>query len=207
MMSHINHPAASQADLAELHNAISSTLLRFPAEIRNRIYEYVLDSLVIVMNHIVERSSTANESRCYLDARAMNPSYSRRYAIREDLTRLCGLMFVCRRLYAETKLLPFKLGVIYIRWCCITRLQHVLNTTQLSSISCMSVVYHSSNSKNRFSDCTSVLPAFEALVGLKKVIWLGFPDEGASSRAERGRLVAEMKKRIGRDDIVVGFGR
>ncbi|KAI4701716.1 hypothetical protein J4E81_003456 [Alternaria sp. BMP 2799] len=69
-------------------NATASPLLRLPAELRNTIFAYALDHDTIVLEHPVPRIRIT-DSR-HKDA--------------------INLLYVCRQIYIETALLPYKLN-------------------------------------------------------------------------------------------------
>tara|TARA_R110002003_G_scaffold126_49_gene11846 strand:- start:14935 stop:15591 length:657 start_codon:yes stop_codon:yes gene_type:complete len=195
----------------EILNARTSPLLRLPAELRNRVYDYVFGNIVIT-------TGTATIHRRPLRRTQINfrrPSVRRTYdylSAREqgsykDLKYLCGLMFVCRKLYMETQLLPFASSTFYIGIYCISRLQLKLAIKHRNVVSHISIDYSAirpqyCTSKAIFEYCDLV-----SLVGLKRITVLGCPDYCRLNKAGEDKIVANLRQHTGRDDIVVEFER
>lgn len=78
-------------------NARASPLLRLPAELRNRVYEYVLYKGTYWFNR--ERATTSK----------------RPIEIVPRIANRLSLLRVCRQTYAETALLPFSLNTFCVR--------------------------------------------------------------------------------------------
>jgi hypothetical protein len=98
-------------------NQTKSPLLRLPAEIRNRIYELVLGSKTIVIDfkpYHVNNSGVVERTFNYTPTTYrghVNPFPAR--SISKSLfttTKLTLMNSVCRQLYHETEILPFKLN-------------------------------------------------------------------------------------------------
>jgi hypothetical protein len=185
----------------EILNARTSPLLRLPAELRNRVYDYVFGNIVITMARATNRGPAKRRRtyRYYLSARQQSSS--------KNLKSLCGLIFVCRKLYAETQLLPFTSSMFYIETHCIKRLQLTVAPRLWAVVSHISMDYSAirpqyCTSKEIFDYCDLV-----SLVGLKRITVLGCPDYCRLNKAGEDKIVANLRQHTGRDDIVVEFER
>lgn len=100
----------TQLILCFLTNSLSSTtspLLRLPPELRNKIYFYVFSS------HRISVLSYQHRSRCYAALADTDLIY-------DDLglstfKRLVAPTQVCRQMYAESRLLPYKYNTYDIK--------------------------------------------------------------------------------------------
>jgi len=90
-----------------LHNQIESPLLRLPAELRNRIYEYVFR--VDCINFFRMETWDYNSSKDSRPDYNPNPVRGTKPAS-QSLSSLLKSLLVCRQYYAETRLLVFKLS-------------------------------------------------------------------------------------------------
>jgi hypothetical protein len=195
----------------EILNARTSPLLRLPAELRNHVYDYVFGNLVITTGiatmhrrplrrtHINLRRPSVRRTYIFLSAREQG-SY-------KDLKYLCGLMFVCRKLYMESQLPPFASSTFYIGIYCISRLQLKLATKHRNVVSHISIDYSTMSPQYDASSAEWIYHDLVSLMGLKRITVLERPNDFSFNKADEDRIVAKFRQYTGRDDIVVEFER
>ncbi|KAK2027300.1 hypothetical protein LX32DRAFT_620935 [Colletotrichum zoysiae] len=101
VLGHLPEPGSREAVLWDLNRA-RSPLLRLPPEVRNAIYRHLLAARRI---H-VRLDPRTSSFHCVALRPAANPwAYKRRHVLGRGLTLLVR---VCRQLYHETELLPYR---------------------------------------------------------------------------------------------------
>ncbi|KAK1976256.1 hypothetical protein LZ30DRAFT_637178, partial [Colletotrichum cereale] len=101
VLGYLPEPGSREAELWDLNRA-RSPLLRLPPEVRNSIYRHLLAARRIHVRHDPRTSSF----HCVALRPAANPwAYKRRHVLGRGLTLLVR---VCRQLYHETELLPYR---------------------------------------------------------------------------------------------------
>jgi hypothetical protein len=87
--------------------------LRLPAEIRNRIYEYALGSQTIKIGYkTFEEEQPVFKYHSTVFSRMTNPFEEKQQPYVKVSKRFTLLNNVCRQLYLETAVLPYKLSTI-----------------------------------------------------------------------------------------------
>jgi hypothetical protein len=96
--------------------------LRLPGEIRNAIYEYALGGKTIHIDYETYRTTKSNKIHevtpvfkyyCTVyDKKPTNPFNAASQPYRKSTTSFTPLNNVCRQLYQETAVLPYKLNMI-----------------------------------------------------------------------------------------------
>ena len=166
-------------------NRQRSPLLRLPAELRNKIYEYALGGMQL-------RISYSERKFALLSALSYDPSVSL-----TPLHRFVGLTLVSRQLYAETKILPFELCTMDIIRSSFYQIER-LNTTQRQAISIIRTHYMNAISGAVWKILWSEV---RLLTGLKRVEVFCCPTNlGLSGRIH---LVEAVEKGLDRDDVDV----
>jgi hypothetical protein len=185
---------------SEILNARTSPLLRLPAELRNRVYDCVFGNIVITMARATTRRPAKRpRTYRYLSARQQGSS--------KNLKPLYGLIFVCRKLYAETQLLPFTSSMFYIENHCIKRLQLTVAPKLWTMGSHICIDYRTIRPQNCTPKEKFVYCDLVSLVGLKRITVLERPDICRLNKAGEDKIVANLTEHTGRDDIVVEFER
>jgi len=167
-------------------NRQRSPLLRLPAELRNKIYEYALGGMEL-------RISYRTRKFALLSALSYDPSVSL-----TPLHRFVGLTLVSRQLYAETKILPFDLCTMDVTRSSFHFQIERLNATQRQAISTIRMHYMNAISGAVWRFLWSEV---RLLTGLKRVEVFCCPTNlGLSGRIH---LVEAVEKGLGRDDVDV----
>jgi hypothetical protein len=167
-------------------NQQQSPLLRLPAELRNKIYEYALGGMEL---HISSRSRMSDQ----FSVVSSDPSFDN-----IPLHRLIGLTLVSQQLYAETKLLPFELGTVRTTASTPRAPIKRLSVTQRQAISSIRVDYWYASDCRFWMFC----PAVKALKGLKRVVVFDCPEPRI---VEEDDVVGMIKKSRRRADVGVEF--
>ncbi|KAF2025242.1 hypothetical protein EK21DRAFT_117029 [Setomelanomma holmii] len=182
----LSRRSPSEADAIEVLNAVTSPLLRLSGEIRNQIYGYVFSGYSVSTDY-------GRQSR--------PPSF---YLITEaehhwqSLESVCGSMFVCRKLYAETRLLAFRLNEFYLGLDCFERLQQILNIQQLNAISRINI--HLNALERHYPK-----EELRLLPGLKHVVVQRNLFLKEITAKDKERMIAKLKQGVRKTDIVVDF--
>jgi hypothetical protein len=94
-------------------NQSDSPFLRLPAEVRNRIYEYALGSQTINIGYeTYEEEQPVFKYHCTVFSRMTNPFKERQQHYVKISKGFTLLNNICRQLYLETAVLPYKLSTI-----------------------------------------------------------------------------------------------
>jgi hypothetical protein len=118
---------------SSVRNQQESPLLRLPAEIRNAICELVLGGLRLHVICVPPRWARS----CHVAARDENTQSGFK-----ELHKLTALTLVCRQLYAETNILPFKLNSVYIFSDTFHHLATALSDQQRNAISTIRIYFY-----------------------------------------------------------------
>jgi len=171
-------------------NDIESPILRLPGELRNKVYRYVFGNMII-------ETSTAYEATIhrhnYLVARD-----GFRGKRTPDLYRMGGILFTCRKLYAEARLLPLQLSITRIQSAFDGRLQVRLQAPQLNAIRTICVSYDTLMQDG-------IGPVLHPFKGLKRVIVDKCCSRTWLTKKARNGLAATVKKEANNADIEVLF--
>ncbi|KAI8939991.1 hypothetical protein NX059_003714 [Plenodomus lindquistii] len=93
-----------------LRNQTTSPLLRLPAELRNRIYGYVYTEKSIM----ILRDTKSGRTSWYTDVSTEEYHAQYRKSIRYPFSSLLASTAICRQIYAEANMLPFRLNTISV---------------------------------------------------------------------------------------------
>ncbi|KAI4631575.1 uncharacterized protein J4E87_002280 [Alternaria ethzedia] len=176
--------SSEAAEIISEMNRQRSPLLRLPAELRNKIYEYALGGMEL-------RISYRNRELGLVAAMFYNTP-----VLFTSLHRLVGLTLVSRQLYAETKILPFELCTMLALRFTFNDLIERLNITQRQAISTIRAHYRDACNGTAWEDW----PAVRSLKGLKCVVVFGCP---TMEQLKPGSLIETIEKGLGRDDVDV----
>jgi hypothetical protein len=181
-----------------VHSSIKSQqqspLLRLPAEIRNRICELVLGGLrlqsVCVQKPFFKSKGTP--WRC-ISAKEKDQAgiiY---------LHRVTALTLVCRQLYQETHILPFKLNSVHIFTSTFSHLAAVLSDAQRNAIS-IARVHYFERKRSWHRDCLLLAQ----LGGLKRVV-VEVSEKQWMSQEMLQAMLEEAKSCVEGRDVKVEF--
>ena len=192
----------SPLDSSTARNTKESPLLRLPAELRSRIYSYVLGGLEIDTMRsgtrdrpiMIPRERTENDER-----RSLHDWVNARYAPTDTLLS-------CRQINSEARLLPFSLNHFKLcRYPAFGALLDALKPAQRNAISTVRVFGVELNRRLGNHDYAGYGacdvdaspqydPPLGRLLGLKKVVWT-YDDDG-SEEEERERCPEDMIRYI-----------
>ncbi|KAI4651704.1 uncharacterized protein J4E79_009185 [Alternaria viburni] len=164
--------SSEAAEVITKTNRQRSPLLRLPAELRNKIYGYVLGGMKL---RIAQRTRKLD----FLAVASVDSPYAE-----IPLHTLTGLTLVSRQLYAETRILPFELGIMF-----------ALDFTLDHPIKRLSITQRQ-----------AILFILRLLKGLKRV---QVACVSTLKPLEYSQLVEVVKKGLGREDVdvVIDFGK
>jgi hypothetical protein len=167
-----------------MRNKQDSPLLCLPAELRNRIYELALGGLRLQVFNI--RNGTKDYHSHYIAARDEEP-----HSRCKELHRLTALTLVCRQLYTETNILPFRLNAVHVSSDTISHLVTVLSEAQRNAIFTLRTNYV----EIQYLRSANFLPLLAQLGSLKRVIVEGW--KAWMPQEEMQRLLEKVKQHIG----------
>ena len=105
-------PQIEGADSAARQNAVASSFLSLPAEIRNQIYEDVFQGWVFAIRPDSKREDCLETDIWSVGTNPYQVLERRSWPVTNRSSNVLGLIYTCRQIHTETKHLPYGLSTV-----------------------------------------------------------------------------------------------